>query len=128
MREKPDHLIIQGNFTPARSGRALRMVARVLSLFFCVMIAGALVVYGVKVHFEDGINRVARDTREMNEQNKELQVRLNQLRSFKNVEAAATRAPHLHLAETVIDVPARPQTRLPSMPPAKREFPHIYGY
>jgi hypothetical protein len=128
MRDESPHLIIQGDFAPAKSSRVLRVLTRVLSLLLLVSLVGALVVYGVKVHYVDDINRVARDTREMNEQNKELQVRLNHIRSFKNVEAAATKVPHLHLAETIIDVPASANYRLPAKPPTRQEFPRIYGY
>lgn len=123
-----EHLIIKGDFAPAKSGRILRMSARVLSVLFVALAVGALAVYGVKVHFEDHINKVARSTREMNEQNKELQVRLNHIRSFKNVEAAAAKVPHLHLPETVIDVPAGHPVTLPPMPQPRQEFPRVYGY
>lgn len=127
MRDNPEHLIIQGNFAPARNGRLLRMSARVFSLLFGLFVVGALVAYGIKVHFEDSINKVARDTRELNEKNKELQVKLNHIRSYKNVEAAAGYVPHLRLPPTVIDVPAS-ETHLPPMPEVKQEFPHVYGY
>lgn len=128
MRDKAEHLIIQGNFAPAKSSRMLRIGARVLSILLVVSLVGALVVYGIKVHYVDSINKIARDTRELNEQNKELQVRLNHIRSFKNVEAAATKVPHLHMAETVIDIPASPKHKLPDMPRIHQEFPRIYGY
>jgi outer membrane murein-binding lipoprotein Lpp len=128
MRDTSEHQIIQGNFAPARSSRILRITARVFSLMFGLFVVGALVIYGVNVHYEDSINQVARDTRDLNEQNKELQVKLNHIRSFKNVEAAATKVPHLHMAETIIDVPASPKVQLPSRPKDKQEFPRVYGY
>ena len=103
------------------------MSARVFSLLFGLFVVGALVAYGIKVHFEDSINKVALDTRELNEKNKELQVKLNHIRSYKNVEAAAGYVPHLRLPPTVIDVPAS-ETHLPPMPEIKQEFPHVYGY
>ena len=122
-------MIIQGNFAPAKSGRVLRVSARVLSLFLALLGVGALVAYGVKVQFEDSINKLAKNTRDMNEQNKELQVQLNHIRSYKNVEAAATKVPHLHMPETVIDIPPSATTvKLPPMPQPKQEFPRVYGY
>jgi len=127
MRDHPDHLIIQGDFAPARNSRVLRISARVFSLLFGLFVVGALVMYGIKVHFEDSINKVARDTRDLNEKNKELQVRLNHIRSYKNVEAAAGQVPNLRMPPTVIDVPAS-ESRLPVMPKPKQEFPHVYGY
>ena len=123
-----EHLIIQGDFAPAKHSRLLQVSARVFSLLFGLFIVGALVIYGVKVHFEDSINHVARDARDLNERNKELQVKLNHIRSYKNVEAAATKVPHLHMAETVIEVPASPQVQLPPMPKPRQEFPRVYGY
>ncbi len=122
-------MIIQGNFKPARSGWLLRISSRVLSLFLGVLVIGALGAYGVKVQFEDSINKLAKHTRDMNEQNKELQVKLNHIRSYKNVEAAAAKVPHLHMPETVIDVPPSATViQLPALPPVKQEFPSVYGY
>lgn len=121
-------VIIQGNFQPSARSRALQVSARVLSLLFAVLVVAALVEYGLKVHYEDDINRLAKTTREMNEHNKELQVKLNHIRSFKNVEAAAAKVPHLHLAETIIDVPTPRHVTLPPIPQSKREFPAVYGY
>jgi hypothetical protein len=127
MRDHPDNLIIQGNFAPARNSRFLRISARVFSLLLGVFIVEALIIYGMKVHFEDSINKVARDTRDLNEQNKELQVKLNHIRSYKNVETAAGTVPNLRLPATVIEVPST-ETQLPSMPKPKQEFPNVYGY
>lgn len=121
-------MIIQGNFAPARSSRVLRIVARVFSVLLAVLVVGALVTYGLKVHFEDSINRLAKDTRDMNEQNKELQVKLNHIRSYKNVEAAAAKVPHLQVPETVIEIPPSPEVKFPPLPKPKQEFPRVYGY
>ncbi len=128
MREQADHLLIQGNFIPPQKGRNLKQFARVFAVLFFLLIVVALGVYGIKVHYEDGINKLAKDTRALNEQNKELQVRLNHIRSYKNVEAAATQVPHLHMPPTVLDVPLSPQYKLPAMPQDVREFPRVYGY
>jgi hypothetical protein len=128
MRDQTDHLLIQGNFAPAQKSRVLRVSARICSLLLCLLIFGALSIYGVKVHFEDDINKLARHTRDLNEQNKELQVKLNHIRSYKNVETAAIQVPHLHMPPTVLDVPISPQYKLPAMPRESKEFPRVYGY
>ena len=128
MRDNSEHLIIQGNFAQARHSRILQVSARVFSLLLGIFIVTALLFYGFKVHFEDNINHIARDARNLNEDNKELQVKLNHIRSFKNVEAAATKVPNLKMPETVIDVPASPNVALPHMPKKSQEFPHVYGY
>lgn len=129
VKEPADHLLIQGNFAPAQSGRVLRATTRILGLLFGFFVLGALIVYGIKVHYEDDINETSKTTRELSEKNKELQVKLNHIRSYKNVEAAAAKVPHLHLAETIIDIPAPQQTEnLPPMPKPRKEFPRFYGY
>lgn len=128
MRDRSEHLIIEGNFAPAGHSRLLQVTARVFSLLLGIFIVVALCFYGFKVHFEDSINQVARHARDLNEQNKELQVKLNHIRSFKNVEAAASRVPNLKMPETVIDVPVTPAAQLPRMPQSHQEFPHVYGY
>jgi hypothetical protein len=129
VKQSEEHLLIQGNFAPARSSRVMRASARVLGLLFGVFVFGALVVYGVKVHYEDDINQTSKTTRELNEKNKELQVKLNHIRSYKNVEAAAGHVPHLHLAETIIDIPAPSQQfKFSPMPKRHQEFPRVYGY
>ena len=128
MRDKPEHLIIQGNFAPAGHSRLLQVSARVGALLLVGFIVAALCFYGFKVHFEDSINQTARNARDLNEHNKELQVKLNHIRSFKNVEAAAAKVPNLRMPETIIDVPASPKVQLPHMPKSSQEFPHVYGY
>lgn len=128
MRAQADNLLIQGNFGPTKKGRFLQVLTRIFSLLLGVAIIVALGLYGFKVHFEDSINRVARETRELNEQNKELQVKLNHIRSFKNVEAASVKVPHLRMPQTVVAVPVSPQYTLPAMPRATKEFPRVYGY
>jgi hypothetical protein len=128
MRDNSEHLIIQGDFAQARHSRILQVSARVFSLMLGIFIVVALCFYGFKVHFEDSINQVARHARDLNEHNKELQVKLNHIRSFKNVEAAAAKVPNLRMPETIIDVPASPKANLPHMPKASQEFPHVYGY
>ncbi len=128
MRDHSDHLLIQGNFAQARHSRVLQVTARVFALLFAVVAIVTLFFYGFKVHFEDSINQVARNARELNEHNKELQVKLNHIRSFKNVEAAAAKVPNLRMPETIIDVPATTKAQLPALPRASQEFPHAYGY
>lgn len=128
MSDTEAHLLIQGNFKPARIQRLMRALTRILSVVSVLALVGALVVYGFKVHVEGSINRLAAETRDLNESNKDLQVRLNHLRSFKNVEAAAIQVPHLHVAETVIEVPAAAPYKFVSVPRLREEFPRVYGY
>lgn len=128
MRDTPERLTALDGFPPSGMERMLSISARVLAVLFGLLLLGALLLYGIQVHFEDNINQVARQTREMNEQNKELQVRLNHIRSYKNVEAQAAGVPHLRMAETVIEVPASHPAKLPAMPADRQESPRVYGY
>jgi hypothetical protein len=129
MKKQPEPMIIQGNFAPATTGRFFRVSTRLLSIFFVVLGVVALVAYGIKVQFEDSINKLAKHTRDMNEQNKELQVKLNHIRSYKNVEAAVAQVPHLRMPETVIEIPpSATPAKLPPMPRPKQEIPRVYGY
>ena len=128
MQDRDSHLLIQGNFSQPKRARVLAMSARLLSILLGVLIFGALIIYGVRVHYEADINKTARQTRELNDDNKELLVHLNRIRSYKNVENAATQVPHLHLAEAMIEVPSTAAKPLPQPPPKHREAPRVYGY
>ena len=128
MRAQSEHLLIQGQFDSPPNSRFLRILTRVLAVLLLVSVVVTLAMYGVKVHYEDGINKLARNARELNEQNKELQVRLNHIRSYKNVEAAAAQVPHLHMPAVILDVPAARRAPLPPMPRETKEFPRVYGY
>jgi hypothetical protein len=128
MQRQADHVLIHGDFLPSGRERVLRALTRIGVILLGLCIVASMVIYGVKVHYEDAINRLARDTRDLNEQNKELQVKLNHIRSFKNVEAAAFKVPQLRMPPTVLNIPASGQAKLPDMPHTTREFPHVYGY
>jgi outer membrane murein-binding lipoprotein Lpp len=132
--QQSDHLVIQGDFLPPERERLLKTTMRVFVILLAIAIMAALLVYGFRVHYESGINRLARETRELNEQNKELQVKLNQLRSYKNVESAAAHVPHLRMPDIVLTVHApkpasssMPET-LPSTSQSTQDFPRVYGY
>jgi len=130
---QPDHIVIQGDFLPPEHERLLKTSMRLFAMLLVVAITGALIVYGLRVHYETDINRLAHSTRELNEQNKEFQVKLNQLKSFKNVESAAAHAPNLKVPGLVITVHSPKQTTssaslFPPQPQTPQDFPHVYGY
>ncbi len=128
VQDVASHSLIHGDFHPARDTRLFRVTARLGGIALAILVLLAMLAYGVKVHFEGHINRLARDTREMSEENKSLQVQLNRLRSYKNVETAAAQVPHLRLPPIVLNVRMANVPRLPDMPPPHREFPRVYGY
>jgi len=130
---QPDHIVIQGDFLPPEHERLLKTSMRLFAILLVVAITAALIVYGLRVHYETDINRLAHSTRELNEQNKEFQVKLNQLKSYKNVESAAAHAPNLKVPELVITVHSPKQNNttsnlFPPQPQTTQDFPHVYGY
>jgi hypothetical protein len=129
--EQSDHLLIQGDFLPPGRERVLKALMRVSAILLAVGIVVSMITYGLRVHFESDINKVAKETREINEKNKELQVKLNHIRSYRNVEMAASRVPHLRMPEIVLNVAASRHSAkmsLSSPPHTVREFPRAYGY
>lgn len=127
---KSEHagLLIQGDFTPGREPRTLKILIKLSAVLLGGTLLAALVVYGINVHYEQGINEVGKKTRTLTEMNKELLVRLNQIQSYKNVEVAAEKVPQLHLSEEVVDVVGVQAVHLPDMPERQGAFPHVEGY
>lgn len=127
MAQSP-HLLINANFSPARSARRIARWTRLFGVLLVVCIVSALVLYGITVHFEFGVNEASRQAMALSEQNKELQVALNRIKSYKNVEATATRVPHLSVPVDVIDITAVETGPLPEPPIRTKAQPRIYGY
>jgi len=124
----PHERLVQGEFSDGRSLRPFRTLTRCLGLLLALFILGALVVYGIKVHYETSINKTARQARELNEENRELQVSLNRILSYKNVEAAALQTPHLQLPSIVVDVKMQGNERFAPLPVSSEALPQKYGY
>lgn len=123
------HLLIKGNFRPTRGLR----IFRALMLFFGVILGTGVVtaslLYGFVVHTESGMNEVGRQTRLLHEENKTLQVSLQRLQSYQNVEIAAEKVPRLKNAEEIIEVDVRYNLKpLPGPPERQTRLPRVYGY
>jgi hypothetical protein len=100
-----DHpLLIKGNFKPARTLRLLRAFSILLGMFLVGGLGALLVTYALVVHYQNDMNTMGQETRLLHEDNKALQVRLNRLQSFQNVESAADKMPHLRPAEEMIEI------------------------
>ncbi len=128
-RERDRHLLIKGNFRPNRGLR----IFRVLMLFFGAILGTgfvtALLLYGFVVHTESEMNAVGRQTRQLHEENKTLQVSLQRLQSYQNVEAAAEKVPQLKSAEEIIEVDVRYNLKPLPLPPERHvRLPRVYGY
>ncbi len=128
MANTSNGLLIQGDFRPARQSRRLRVLNRILQILLALGAIATLVVYALNVHYEMHINDVGLKTRQLNEANKELLVKLNQIQSFQNVEHAAEQVPQLQLPNEVIEVLAKPEHTLSKMPERQGVLPRATGY
>jgi hypothetical protein len=128
MANSGNGLLIQGDFRPARQSRRLRVMNRILQILLGISAIATLVVYALNVHYEMHINEVGLKTRQLNEANKELLVKLNQIQSFQNVEHAAEQVPQLQLPNEVIEVMAKPEHTLSEMPQRQGVLPRATGY
>ena len=104
------------------------VLVKVLGIILGLALVSSLVLYGMMVHFEADINGVGQKTRVLNEENKELQVNLNRIQSFKNVEKAAEKVPNLHLSEETIEVMAPGHQKFPAQPKRQGDWPRVQGY
>jgi outer membrane murein-binding lipoprotein Lpp len=126
-----ENLLIWGDFSPSNSPRAMRRILIALAMLLSLVILLGLTLYGVSVYISSDINRISTETRELNERNKELQVSLNRIRSFRNVEETVRQHAHVaHLveAEEVIEVPHSAIVPLPKPSQPEPRFPNAYGY
>ena len=126
-----ESLLIWGNFSPSDRPQALRRMLVLLTLGLGLTIGLGLALYAGVVYLSSDINRISAETREMNERNKELQVSLNRIRSFKNVEETVRNHPqvsHLQEAAEIIEVPRAALKPLPLPPGHEPRFPNAYGY
>ncbi|MBY0402841.1 MAG: hypothetical protein K2X66_03015 [Cyanobacteria bacterium] len=121
-------LLIQGDFTPGKEPKVLKIFIKVLSIVLCIGVVSSLAIYGMTVHYANAINTTGQKTRQLNEMNKELTVKLNHIQSYKNIEVAAESVPQLHLSEEILEVMKDQSQHLPSLPPREKEFPRVSGY
>lgn len=128
MNPRSLHLLINANFAPAKGAQRLSRITRLCGVLLGVCAIAALILYGITVHFEFGINRISKEALALNEQNKELQVQLNRIQSYKNVQVSATEVPHLNIPDQVVDITAINTGPLPDLPRREAPQPRIYGY
>ena len=126
-REHPSHYLIEGNFKPAKGTRLLRAVVKVFGVLLVLVCVSSLIVYGFTVHYESKTSQVAKQTTHLHEDNHALEIQLEQVKSFKHVEAAAGKAPQLHIAKDIIEATAPPPGLL-SLPPKTVHHPKVYVY
>lgn len=120
--------MIQGDFTPGREPKVLKFFLKLLGVFLGITVVASLVIYGINVSYESDINEVGQKTRQLNEMNKELLVKLNHIQSYKNVETAAEKVPQLHLSDEVVEVMHSNEMHFPTPPEREGAFPRVTGY
>ncbi len=122
-------LLIKGNFKPTRGIRIFRVILLVLGGGLSLGVLGILVMYGLIVHYESAINTTGKETRLLNEGNKDLQVKVNRLQSYQSIEAASVHVSFLKKPSEIIEVDARyVEKRLPGLPKREKAWPKVYGY
>jgi hypothetical protein len=118
----PDLAIIQ-NWRGHRS--------KILGGFLAVVILTAMVVYGISVYVEHHLIALSHTTRNLEEDNQDLQLTLDRLRSYEKVGDDSTKVQGLQAASEVVDVAAGPPTdgAQPLNPHSENNLPPpIYGY
>lgn len=116
----------QGTSAPQVSWWRLGFV--MLGVATLLVLIASLVIYTVSLYFENRINTVGRETWELDEMNKQLQVRVNQIQSFESISTLAGKVPRLHQPDDTIEIRDTGSIRLASVPNAVHDYPYVYGY
>ena len=77
---------------------------RIGAIFLALMMVVSLVMYGVTVFVENKIVCLGKETRALHEDNQDLQIKLDRLRSYQKVAEASQAIQGLQVATNVIDV------------------------
>lgn len=124
-------LLIEGDFKPADPSKPIRRLVKLTVLLSGLLLLVALGFYGINVHFASQLNELGKKTREMNETNKELQVKLNRIRAFKNIETSAAKVSHLKPAQDMIEVSSEQKSvraKQHAVMPETGGLPRVFGY
>lgn len=134
-RNVPDRvpLLIEGNFRPSLKERRIKALVVAASILSVIVLAVALGVYAINVNIGNHMNAVGKQTRDLNEANKELIVKLNKIRAYKNIESSAAKLSHLKPAQEMIEVTITPEQKkamenVPITPVHEGEQPRVFGY
>ncbi|MEM0951308.1 MAG: hypothetical protein AAGI66_04085 [Cyanobacteria bacterium P01_H01_bin.74] len=129
--EKITHSIL----TPDGIERLLKAFTRFFSVFGFIILVFSAIVYGIRVNYQDKVNRLIQDGRALNAKNQMLTIDLTEIKSYKTIEANADKLGNLQAATDVIQitVPKKsgllPKTQPKSTDKSKaEEFPRFYGY
>lgn len=125
---EPNNLLIQGNFEPEKTQKWLGSLNKLFFLGLAILMMTSIILYGITVQIKSNINLTSKENRELDEENKELQVKLDRIRSFKNIEASAQKL--LYLNEPVAVIHVKSRNTKPLTPPPELKPTHLikYGY
>jgi cell division protein FtsL len=117
-----------GQFIP-QMRQYLPVIFKVLGIIIAFMIFVSLVIYGVSVYFENRVIKLGKETRNVQEDNQDLQISLDRLRSYQKVADASAKLQGLQVADEVIDVVQKARYRYkPLRAPAIQPPKEAYGY
>ena len=85
---------------------AINRVNRTLSLLLGLLILVSIISYYFATSSEMELNRIGKETIKLNNENVELQNKLDNLHSYNNVDMVVRRSNRLNTAKQVIEVPA----------------------
>lgn len=89
----------------------------------------SMIIYGVSVYFESRLLKLGKETRNLHEDNQDLQITLDRLRSYQKVADASSKLQGLQVAQEVIDIAQKEKlTYQPPQEPHQAPPQEAYGY
>lgn len=108
--------------------KVLNAVTKTMCMVLAVMMGVSALIYGYTVYMEGKLLTLSRETRNMAEENQELQIAYDRTRSFKKVAQVSGKVQGLEAPAQVLDVVARPLTTKNQPTPALPNTRGLYGY
>ena len=98
--------------------------------FSTFVLLGSVAIYGVTVYLESRVLTLGETTCVIKEENQDLQLHLNRLKSYHNVAVVSEKLQGLSIAQDVVTLPqTKPQSATAITPPPNRIVPtSVYGY
>lgn len=102
---------------------------KILGIAVALMMLSSLALYGLSVYLEGEVIRIGKETRSIQEDNQDLQITLDRLRSYRKVADSSTKLQGLQMATEIIDVvPKGSPPFHPSKNPVPLPAKVTYGY
>jgi hypothetical protein len=95
----------------------------------CISVVVVMAVYGLSVYVENKVLNVSNETRVLKQDNQDLQIKLDRVRSYQKVADASTKIQGLKVATDVINVAQGHSAKVSvSKPPELLPPKEVYGY